>query len=50
MNDRNPSRPTPSPRLNGLGVRPVMQALTDRFYDLMDMEPAYTELRAAHGP
>ena len=26
-----------------------MRALTDRFYDLMDLEPAYKELRAAHG-
>lgn len=27
-----------------------MRSLVDRFYDLMDLEPAYTELRAAHGP
>lgn len=27
-----------------------MRALVDRFYDLMDLEPAYTALRQAHGP
>ena len=27
-----------------------MRALVDRFYDLMDLEPAYERLRAAHGP
>ena len=26
-----------------------MQALVDRFYDLMDLEPGYTELRVVHG-
>lgn len=38
---------TPFARLGGeAGV----QALVDRFYDLMELEPAYTVLRAAHGP
>ena len=27
-----------------------MRTLVDRFYDLMDLEPAYAQLRAAHGP
>ncbi len=27
-----------------------MRALVDRFYDLMDLEPGYSELRAVHGP
>ena len=31
------------------GAAPV-QALVDRFYDLMDLEPGYAALRAAHGP
>ena len=26
-----------------------VRELVDRFYDLMDLEPAYTELRASHG-
>jgi hemoglobin len=39
--------PTPFERLGGeAGVR----ALVDRFYDLMDLEPAYTQLRAVHPP
>ncbi|ARU05183.1 globin [Comamonas serinivorans] len=33
-----------------LGGEPVVQALSTRFYDLMDLEPAYAALRAAHGP
>lgn len=33
-----------------IGGEPVLQRLVDRFYDLMELEPAYTELRAAHGP
>ncbi|HET6786492.1 MAG TPA: group II truncated hemoglobin, partial [Aquabacterium sp.] len=27
----------------------AVRSLVDRFYDLMDLEPAYAELRAAHG-
>ena len=33
-----------------LGGEPGIQRMVDRFYDLMDLEPVYTELRAAHGP
>jgi hemoglobin len=37
--------PTPFERLGGeTGVR----ALVDRFYDLMDLEPAYAGMRALH--
>ena len=32
-----------------IGGEPAVRSLVDRFYDLMDLEPAYTELRAAHG-
>jgi hemoglobin len=32
-----------------LGGEDRVRALVDRFYDLMDLEPAYAELRAAHG-
>jgi hemoglobin len=32
-----------------LGGEASVRALADRFYDLMDLEPAYKELRAAHG-
>jgi hemoglobin len=31
------------------GGEAAVRALVDRFYDLMDIEPAYRELRAAHG-
>ena len=32
-----------------LGGEPAVHALVERFYDLMDLEPCYAELRAAHG-
>ena len=37
---------TPFERLGG---EPQVHALVGRFYDLMELEPAYTELRAVHG-
>ena len=33
-----------------IGGEPAVRALVDRFYDLMDLEPGYRELRASHGP
>ena len=32
-----------------LGGEDVVRALAQRFYDLMDLEPAYEALRASHG-
>ena len=32
-----------------LGGEPVVAALVERFYDLMDLEPGYAVLRASHG-
>ena len=32
-----------------MGGEAEVRALVDRFYDLMDLEPAYAGLRAAHG-
>jgi hemoglobin len=32
-----------------IGGEARVRELVDRFYDLMDLEPAYKELRAAHG-
>ncbi len=31
------------------GGEEKIKAMVDRFYDLMDLEPAYADLRAAHG-
>jgi hemoglobin len=31
-----------------VGGEPAVRALVDRFYDLMDLEPAFHELRALH--
>ena len=39
---------TPATPFYQLGGRETMQAIVDRFYDLMDSDPAYTELRAMH--
>ncbi len=33
-----------------MGGEDKVKALTERFYDLMDLEPGYAALRAAHGP
>jgi len=33
-----------------IGGEHKVQALVDGFYDLMDLEPQYVELRAVHGP
>jgi hemoglobin len=32
-----------------IGGESAIHALVERFYDLMDLEPGYAELRAAHG-
>jgi hemoglobin len=41
-----PPAATPYERLGGDAA---VRALVDRFYDLMDLEPAYGRLRAVHG-
>ena len=33
-----------------IGGEARIQALTERFYDLMELEPGYSVLRATHGP
>ncbi|MEK8028192.1 group II truncated hemoglobin [Pseudaquabacterium rugosum] len=51
---RTPSRDDDDARPEGptayelIGQEPGVRALVDRFYDLMDLEPAYAELRALH--
>ena len=46
---QDPSTPTRSP-FDWIGGEARVRALVDRFYDLMDLEPGYAALRAAHGP
>ena len=46
VNTANPSPQTP---FEWAGGEAAVRALVDRFYDLMDIEPEYAELRAAHG-
>ena len=41
---------SPSTAFEWVGGEAAVRQLVDRFYDLMDLEPAYTQLRAAHGP
>ncbi|WP_374574727.1 group II truncated hemoglobin [Phenylobacterium sp.] len=33
-----------------IGEQPAIRRLVDRFYDLMETDPAYAELRAMHAP
>ena len=42
-----PVRQTPYDLMGG---RPVVSAMVERFYDLMDTDPAYAALRALHAP
>jgi len=41
---------SPATAFEWVGGEARVRALVDRFYDLMELEPAFTELRAAHGP
>lgn len=48
-----PERPaddTPQAPFYRLGGAPVFEAICNRFYDLMEQDPAYAELRAMHAP
>jgi hemoglobin len=46
MEIEEPDQPT---AFDLIGGEAVLRALVDRFYDLMDLEPAYAALRAVHG-
>lgn len=49
--DATESRPAPaySSAYEWVGGEARVRALVDRFYDLMDLEPAYAALREVHG-
>ena len=47
--DKNPAA-NPNAPFYQLGGHETMQAICDRFYDLMDSDPAYADLRAMHAP
>jgi hemoglobin len=44
-----PDNPGMQSPFEWIGGEAKVQALVERFYDLMDLEPAYADLRAAHG-
>jgi hemoglobin len=46
MQIEEPNAPSPFDQLGG---EAAVRSLVDRFYDLMDLEPAYTALRTVHG-
>jgi hemoglobin len=43
-----PAEPPGASPFERIGGHAAMRAITDRFYDLMDRDPAYAELRAIH--
>jgi hemoglobin len=45
----NPSENASVTPFDWVGGEAAVRALVDRFYDLMDIEPSYSELRAVHG-
>jgi hemoglobin len=47
MSERQAAEPRPTP-FELLGGEAGVRALVDRFYDLMDLEPAYAGIRALH--
>lgn len=40
----------PKTPFDRLGGHPTIKAIVNRFYDLMESDPAYAELRAMHAP
>ena len=47
-NSSGPVQPPATP-FDWIGGERAVHALVERFYDLMELEPAYRELRASHG-
>lgn len=52
MADADPKidQPTPPSAYARIGGAPVVSAMVNRFYDLMESDPAYADLRAMHAP
>jgi hemoglobin len=48
VNPTDDAAPVDTP-FQWIGGEAIVRALVDRFYDLMDLEPAYAALRAVHG-
>lgn len=49
IEDKPPGKPPFETPFAWIGGESQVHALVDRFYDLMDLEPDYAALRAAHG-
>ena len=48
--EAQPAEPVATSPFERVGGHPVLQAIANRFYDLMDQDPAYAELRKMHAP
>ncbi len=44
------AKPAPKTPFDRIGGKDVIRTMVDRFYDLMDSDPAYAQLRALHAP
>ena len=49
IEDKPPGNPPFETPFAWIGGEGQIHALVDRFYDLMDLEPGFAALRAAHG-
>jgi len=49
IEEKPPGTPPVATPFEWMGGEEKVKALVDRFYDLMDLEPGYADLRAAHG-
>ena len=50
IEEKPPGQPPCDTPFEWLGGEDKVRQLVERFYDLMDLEPRYAELRASHGP